>query len=307
MAFNPVERATNLITVLLETPVPLTLEQIVHAMPGQFPEGADACRAAFERDKKMLRAMGIPIDTEVLGGNDAGRTTYRIDRRRYELADLDLAEDERKALHMAVAASRNSEARWGALKLGADGRMASAVVAELPDLEHLPVLREAAARRCEVTFSYHGSLRTLHPYTLLKRDGFWYVLGFDVGADQVRTYRVDRIENSVERGAGDAFERPVDFDPSTVFPSDPRTLGDSSGAVATVRVDSGRASQVEAEGGTTVVARHADGSIDVEVPCASVDAFRSWLFGLGTHGVVLGPADVRAEVIGWLQALAAQQ
>ena len=42
MAFNPVERATNLITVLLETPVPLTLDQIVHAMPGQFPEGAES-------------------------------------------------------------------------------------------------------------------------------------------------------------------------------------------------------------------------------------------------------------------------
>ena len=69
-----------------------------------------------------------------------------------------------------------------------------------------------------------------------------------------------------------------------------------------VRVDAGRAAQVEAEGGTVVIARHPDGSIDVEVPCASVDAFRSWLFGLGTHGVVLGPADVRAEVIGWFLA-----
>lgn len=257
--------------------------------------------------KKMLRSMGIPIDTEVLGGNDAGRTTYRIDRRRYELADLDLADDEREALHMAVAASRNSEARWGALKLGADGQMESAVVAELPDLEHLPTLREAAARRCEVTFSYHGTARTLHPYTLLKRDGFWYVLGFDVAAKHVRTYRVDRIESTVQRGASDAFERPTDFDPSSVFPSDPRTLGDSSGATATVRVDAARAAQVEAESGTTVVSRRADGSVDVEVPCVSVDAFRSWLFGLGTHAVVLGPAEVRADVVAWLQALAAQQ
>jgi predicted DNA-binding transcriptional regulator YafY len=308
MAFNPLERVTNLMTILLETRVSMTLEQIVHAMPGQYPDGAEACRAAFERDKKVLRNVGVPIDTETLGGNDAGKTAYRIDRRRYELAELELDDDERQALHMAVAASRNSDARYGVLKLGADGRMGSSVVADLPDLESLPVLREAAARRCEARFIYHGTPRTLHPYTLLKRDGFWYVMGFDLTHREVRTFRIDRIEGVVERGAPDAFERPADFDPMSVFPSDPKMLGEHTDARATVRVEVARAAAVEVELGSGAVrVRHADGAVEFDVPCASIDAFRSWLFGLGAHAVVVGPSEVRADVIGWLQALAAQQ
>lgn len=308
MAFNQLERVTNLMTVLLETRAPLTLEQIVNALPGQYPDGTDACRAAFERDKKLLRNVGVPIDTETLGGNDAGRTAYRIDRARYELAGLDLTADERHALHLAVAASRNTDARYGVLKLGADGRMVSSVVADIPDLAPLPTLREAAARRAAVTFTYRERERTVHPYTLLKRDGFWYVVGFDVDHRQVRTYRVDRIAGDVARGAADAFERPSDFDLESVFPADPKLLGDNAAAQAMVRVDNVRAADVESElGAAAVAARHTDGSVDVVVPCANVDAFRSWLFGFGEHVVVLGPPEVRADVVGWLRELAGGQ
>jgi predicted DNA-binding transcriptional regulator YafY len=63
-----------------------------------------------------------------------------------------------------------------------------------------------------------------------------------------------------------------------------------------------RAASVVADlGPDTVVARGADGSVEVEVPCANVDAFRSWLFGLGSHAEVLSPQDVRAAVVQWLR------
>ena len=38
--------------------------------------------------------------------------------------------------------------------------------------------------------------------------------------------------------------------------------------------------------------RGADGSIEVEVPCANVPAFRSWVLGLLDHAEVVGPPDV---------------
>ena len=93
---DALERITNLVALLLHTPRPLTLEQIANELEGQYPAGDAALRGAFERDKAVLRDVGVPLDTEVLGGNDAGKTAYRIDRRRYELADLDLADDERR-------------------------------------------------------------------------------------------------------------------------------------------------------------------------------------------------------------------
>ena len=79
------ERITNLLALLLETRVPLTAEQIAHELAGQYPEHLPAMRGAFERDKAVLRDVGIPIHTEVLSGDQAGRTAYSIDRDQYEL------------------------------------------------------------------------------------------------------------------------------------------------------------------------------------------------------------------------------
>lgn len=297
MAVDALERITNLVALLLETRSPLTLEQIANELRGQYPDGEVALRGAFERDKSLLREIGVPIDSEVLAGSDAGKTAYRIDRRRYELAELDLAPDETRALQMAVAAARLSAADFGLLKLGADAPVSGPVTVNVPDDPALPILREAAAHRAVASFRYRSTDRELQPYAVLLREGSWYVIGHDLGHGTVRTYRVDRIEGDVRVGPADAFERPEGFDVRAAFPDDPKLLGDEPAQRALVRVDATRAAWVE----SAVVHRHDDGSVEVEVPCANVDAFRSWLFGLGVHAEVLGPPAVRAAVVAWLR------
>ena len=301
---DALERITNLLALLLETRAPVTIDQIVHSL-GQYPAGEAAQRGAFERDKAMLRELGVPIESEVLGGSDAGRTGYWIDRRRYELTDLDLAPDERQALQLAVAAARLSEGEFGLLKLGADGVAASSVVANIPDDPALPALREAAADHAVATFAYRGQTRRLQPYAVLLRDGSWYVIGHDEGHAEVRTYRVDRIESAVEVGPANLFERPAGFDVRAAFPTDPKVLGDGGAFSARVRVDAVRARAAESSLGTAaVVRRDAGGGLEVEVPCTNLDAFRSWLFGLGVHAEVLDPPEVRDSVVEWLREMA---
>ena len=179
------------------------------------------------------------------------------------------------------------------------------VVANIPELPALPALREASAARAAVSFGYHGSPRRLHPYALLLRERFWYVIGHDVARGEVRTYRVDRMEGELAVGEAGAFERPADFDPRATFPTDPKLLGDEPAARAEVLVDEPRAAAIERElGAAAVVRRLPDGAVVVEVPCTNLDAFRSWLFGLGEHAEVLGPAGVRSAVVEWLQAMA---
>ena len=103
-----------------------------------------------------------------------------------------------------------------------------------------------------------------------------------------------------------AFERPERFDLAAAFPADPKLLGAASpDATARVLVDRARARAVERElGAERVVARHDDGSIEFDVPCANVEAFRSWVLGLLEHAVVVGPADARAAVVDWLRRTA---
>jgi predicted DNA-binding transcriptional regulator YafY len=302
-----VERLTNLLALLLETSAPLSLVEIAGELRGQYPEKEAARRGAFERDKAALRELGVPIEQEVVvGGPYAGSTKYWIDRARYELADLRLEPDEMRALQVAVAATRTGselgqEAMW---KLGSGViDRESAVVATMPSLPGLPLLRDAIARRAAVEFVYRDVDRTVEPYGLLLQNGFWYLVAFDRTRGERRTFRVDRIGGRITMGSGDAFERPEGLDLRTVLPDDPKLLGaDGDTTEAIVRVDASRAAAVTRElGADRVVESRPNGDVEVRVPCANREAFRSWVLGLMEHAEVMSPPDVRADVIDWLE------
>lgn len=308
-----VERLTNLVALLLETRQPLSLVEIGAELRGQYSDDEPARRAAFERDKAALRSIGVPIDTEVVsGGPYAGQTRYRIDRRKYELADLDLEPEELRALQVAIATVRTGDSlgEEALLKVGAgvpvdvDTGQRSPISAFMPSVPDLPALREAVAARARVEFGYRDRQRRLEPWGVLLRGGFWYVVGRDVDSDAQRTFRVDRISaGSVVVGEPAAFARPADFEPRDAFPSDPKQIGQAAGETieARVWVDVQRAAAVAREvGDGRVVARHGDGAIEVMVPATNESAFRSWLFGLGTHAVVLAPAELRNGIVDWL-------
>jgi predicted DNA-binding transcriptional regulator YafY len=303
-----VERLTNLLALLLETSRPLTFAEIGAELAGQYPPGASAARGAFERDKAVLRELGVPIEQTVLGGDQAGQTAYRVDRARYELRGLELTADETQALQVAVAAVRSGsswgdEALW---KLGAAAppEFGGAVVAHVPSLAQLPALREAIARHSAAEFVYRGDLRTIDPYGLLLREGFWYVVGRDHRHDELRTFRVDRIESAVELGPPQAFDRPAGFDPASAFPADPKALGGGPPVTAVVRFDARAAARVERDvGSDRVVARLDDGSIDVSVEYVNPDAFRSWVLGHRSAATVLSPPEARQLVVDWLKAI----
>jgi proteasome accessory factor B len=306
-----VERLTNLLALLLETPAPLSLVEIAGELRGQYPEKESARRGAFERDKAALREMGVPIEQEVVvGGPYAGSTKYWIDRARYELDDLRLEPDEMRALQVAVAATRTGtdlgqEAMW---KLGSGViDREPAVVATMPSLPDLPLLRDAIARRATVEFVYRDVDRTVEPYGLLLRDGFWYLVGFDHARGDRRTFRVDRIDGRITMGDGEQFERPEGLNLRTVLPDDPKMLGaDGDTTEAVVRVDAVRAPAVVRElGADRLVDTSPNGDVDVRVPCANREAFRSWVLGLMEHAEVRSPADVRADIVEWLERQAA--
>lgn len=310
MMVDRFERLTNLLALLLETRSPLSLVEISGALDGQYPEGQGAKRASFERDKSALREIGVPIEQEIVpSGLYAGQTRYWIDRKRYEMHDLQLDDDETRALQVAMAATRpgsaiGQEALW---KLGAGLLDRSApVTAIVPDLAGLPVLREGVASRTSVAFSYRSVDRIVDPWGLLLRDGFWYLVGFDHGRGERRTYRIDRIESDVRLEPGSTFERPANFDPRQAIPEDPKLLGaDDTVPDARVLIDRIRAAAAVRElGEDRVVERRADGSIVVDVPCAHLPAFRSWLLGYLEHAEVLAPDSVRQSVVDWLEAVA---
>ena len=310
---HQLERVTNLLALLLSTRRHLTFDEIRNELKGQYPDNLVAARAAFERDKAILRDEGIPISSEVQGGDKAGITGYRIDRSAYELGDLQLTGHEAAALRIAVSALRMGQS-WGEEALwkvdmdsGLKASPQPVVQASLPVDQKLPSLHDAMSRLQVVSFTYNGRIRELEPFGLLARSGWWYLVGNDRSVNAMRTFRVDRISSDVVVLEGETFERPADFDVRTSFPADLKELPDSidvGGDIAKVLIDATDVNTVLGQyGPDALVERHRDGSATFAIPCANVQAFEHWLLGFLDRAEVLEPVQLRQHVVEWLTAL----
>jgi len=300
------ERLTNLVATLLDTRRPLPLEELVDLVPGYPPDKA-SYRRQFERDKDTLRGIGIPVQTEALDalGPEVG---YRIHPDEYYLPDLALTAEEQAALHVAVTAVRleggaGPEALW---KLGGLEGEAATAVAALPSVPELSVLFDAYRERAPVAFSYRDERRRLDPWGIVFRRGHWYVVGHDHDRADERAFRIDRVEGPVETGPAGTVEPPAGLDPASLLRDDPWRFGDEEPVTARVLVDAPQAPGVVHQVGEhSVVERRADGSVVLGLPVTNVAAFRSFVVGLLDGAEVLDPPELRADVIGWLERMAA--
>jgi len=301
----------NLLALLVDRTQPLTLRQIRHELRAQYPDGDEAARAAFERDKAALREMGIPFEMKTLGGDAAGEAAYWVNRANYELGDLRLTDAEREALQLAVAtvrlgAQHGDQALW---KLGVERALGprTTVVDLGLDTERTRTITDAVMQRRTLHFGYKGEIRTVDPYGMLSRSGFWYVIGHDHLRGAQRVFRVDRIEGDVRAGAAQAFARPKNFDVRAAVPTEQQMLAVGDGEITTARVlvDSTLAGGVRRDfGDGAVVCEHDSGSVEFAIPCANLGAFRSWVFAMVDGAEVLGPREIRDAVVGWLREMA---
>jgi predicted DNA-binding transcriptional regulator YafY len=302
------ERLLNLTAALLETARPLAAAEIAQRVYG-YPDEKTAFRRTFERDKDDLREMGIPLVMSEIPGTDPPETGYRIPKDQYYLRDPGLEPDELAALHLAASTVRldGIEGAGGLWKLG--GRPSGPAVADHgPELTPLPVdarlvvLFDAVAQRKPVTFNYHEVERTLDPYRLDFQRDHWYVSGYDHLREDERNFRVDRIEGAVAAGERHAFERPATGVPGARV--EPWQLGEGEPLSARVLVDPQQAAIAVGEAGRgTLVQERDDGSVILELSVTNLDGFRSFVLGFLEHAEVLGPPELRVDIIDWLQQL----
>ena len=308
MSKAKLERLLNLTALLIETPRPLSATEIRDRMEG-YPDDAVAFRQAFERDKRDLREMGIPLAVETVPGTMPAVDGYRIPKDRYYLADPGLDPDELAALHLAASVVRieGSAADEGLAKLGATAPGGDAPAADdltaLPGRSDLGALFGAVIDRRPVRFTYRDQARTVDPYRLDFQRGRWYLSGFDHTRDDDRVYRLDRIAGEVEVLEGPVFTRPTTGAPGG--PVEPWQLGEGEPIMARLAVDAVQAPWiVDHLGMEAVVARPDDGSVVVELPVTNRESFRSFVLTFLDHAEVLAPVELRDDMIGWLEELA---
>jgi proteasome accessory factor B len=168
---------------------------------------------------------------------------------------------------------------------------------------------DAAARRRRISFRYRPlegepGEREVDAWALLYRRGSWYLVGGDRDRDEVRSFRLSRMESQV-RDAGQAEPPPEGFRAAEHLQAGPWGLGEPQ---TTARVAFGpKVAWWALEGvpGARTVATREDGWVEAEVPAGQGEAFVSWVLSFGPDAVVLEPQDLRRAVVSSLEALRA--
>ncbi|MGX1121657.1 putative DNA-binding transcriptional regulator YafY [Streptomyces ambofaciens] len=140
--------------------------------------------------------------------------------------------------------------------------------------------------------------RHVEPWALECWRGHWYLAGFDRDRGAERVFRLSRITGKV-RSRGSRFTAPVP-DVVTVRETVASWAGESADRSALIRLRTGAGYPLRAK--ATGVRELGDGWDELEIPYGhGLDA---WLVEFGPDVVVLEPAELRADVVDRLRAVA---
>lgn len=306
------DRLLNLLAALINTSRPLTAEELIERVPGYSGDG-ESLRRMFERDKENLREMGIPLHSELDETRDPPRDAYIVHRNDYELPDPQLTQEELAALHLARSAVHlegvdPEDLGDGLRKLG--GVVASedpsiAVLAHIPGLgdDQTHDLLEDAFQAVRdyriISFQYGDKERSVKPQRVWSSRGSWYLSGIDQSVDDLRHFRLDRIDGKVQLSEPGAFEP---LSPAELSSFRPWEYGTGEPVVVSVLVDSAVKHSVHQEfDGLEVTETRQNGDQVIALKVSDMDGLYRFIYSLLEFCEVLAPVDVRAQVIADLE------
>ncbi|WP_324653910.1 helix-turn-helix transcriptional regulator [Georgenia sp. H159] len=310
---DPAERLLDLLIALRHAQGRLTRSDVRASVNGYRDAANDvAFERMFERDKDLLRQLGVPIITEVDPVHEDA-VGYRLDTAGYSLPEVTFTAAEIGVLSLAATvwqdAHLHGSAHRGLTKLravaaGAEPDAHLGVALRLQPAETaLGPLLDAIGARQAVTFTYRtGSTgreatRHVQPWRLLSRDRGWYLIGHDVDRDAPRVFRLSRVVGTVRTtGPTGAFEVP-EHDAQSLL-----AVGAGVGvqAVLAVLPERGaalRARAVERRGerdGRDVIVVETDDDASLAAEIASY----------GAAVLVIDPPELRESVLQRLRAVA---
>jgi predicted DNA-binding transcriptional regulator YafY len=301
-----IERILNLLAFLLTAHRPVTADEIRMTVAGYDQASDEAWRRMFERDKDLLRRLGIPLE---LRPTDAWEVEhgYVVEQQDYALPDPGLTDEERAALWLAAqvvriggqASGPDALFKLGGVPLTASGEPLAADLGA--DGEALGAAFAAVADRRHLEFRYRDRHRTVKPYGLVHRRGHWYVVGPEAKADAaIKVFRLDRAEGVVAGDRSGVFERPTGFRASDAIPEAPWQAGGED-LQARVVFDKEIAWWARRQlGASSSVIDRPDGGIEVVTPVASPETFIGWVLGFDDGAEIIEPVELRRRLVALL-------
>jgi predicted DNA-binding transcriptional regulator YafY len=308
-------RQLSLVAFLMAERRPITAREVKSNVEGYSEMSDEAFARRFYSDRAELLSLGVALQSQ--RDEFTGEELYTLRSEQYFLPELELENEELAALQTALYLLEGKFAYAEPLRLAlqnlalgrpgfADARSDTALRVEVLDPDYSPEmpgrlakLEGAISKQRTVKFEYwsisrdHESERTLNPYALMPDNGIWYVVGFDLDRDDIRTFRVSRVRGEIKfatRRERD-FRVPADFDIEQFRGRPPWQVGDILGE-ARIEVRGDTAWWVQRAYGAT--GRLEDGVFVTDY--SSLAQLASWVLRQDGRAVPLEPEELRREV-----------
>jgi proteasome accessory factor B len=301
------ERLVNLTIALLATKRYLTKSEIFRTVEG-YDGSPEAMERMFERDKDDLRGLGIVIELGTFDPLFEDEAGYRITPASYQMNLGDLKGEDIALLSLAASAwngaslereSSSALVKLESLGIECDSDALSFLSPQMNVQDpNFTLITDAIVRRAELEFNYRGEDLTLkskkvYPYSLRGDSGLWYLIALEVESNQVKNFRLDRIDSEVTATKkGERFTSPSSLEP----------LEKQDHERATLKVRKGAAHQLRA---LATTATSGDEWDQIEVSIINKSWLKQSILWHRDDVVVISPPWLRDEVVENLRRLQA--
>ena len=231
-------RQLSLISFLMANRRPVSALEIKQEVEGYSSMNEDAFARRFYADRAELESLGISLQVEKPSEGFFEAELYALPPENYYLRPIEFTDAELAALRTALALLDGEFAYAEPLRLALQqvswGRPSplqegdgAPIDMHLGDpstgrevSQRLAKIETAISRRKTIEFSYYSlqrdevSDRKVDPYHLVFRNGQFYLIGHSHEREEVRVFRLSRIEGKVSYAtkAEHDFQPPEDFD-----------------------------------------------------------------------------------------------
>lgn len=285
----------------------------------------EVCRKTVVRDLAFMRdQLDLPIEY------DPGIQAYRYTHPVNSFPTIQVTEGELLALLVAQRAleqyrgtpfHRQLEIAFEKLTGGLRDRISFTPADELSavsfknigpgktDLAIFNPLSGAVLRQVVVGFEYRKpgetrkTFRKVQPYHLAHRENLWYLVGYDLERQALRTFALPRIASVTV--TTETFARPADFSPEKFFASALGVLGGEGDHRVVIRFSKEVADRVREREWHESQKMHelGDGRLEVSLRLGALGEVERWVLGWGSAAEVIAPAELRQRLCTTLGAL----
>lgn len=294
---EPMERLVRLMSVLSHAGKAGAPASTLLAAAGFTGEGDPISQ--LNREFNHLRALGWEI-TNIAEPGEAGR--YRMTGVDNRLR-VKLTPGQQSALRRAVLVANRADLveRLGLPESDKPDEIPTSLGSQVASEALSPVV-DAVRRSRLLHFDYKGKPRAVHPQSLQVQNTTWYLRGREDGDDQVKAFVVSRMQRVTADAPGTATRPEVTRHQSM----HPMTWEIDPPTDVTLRSANEHAEDVRRWLGEPQVERVGETDTELVFRVTNRSALRSRIYLLGQRVSVVGPDDVRAEILDELALMAGE-